>query len=133
MTSGQRKAHKIIWLTLGIAVPFFMVFTIKDLDFENIKTNDTSITEESSSKPAKTAENELLKAAVYKGHMDIILKSPLKTPSALLYELNKEGSKERLLGQLKAVDIYKFNIADIPNGLLVYDPLKELEITKITF
>ena len=133
MTSGQRKAHKIIWLTLGIAVPIFMVFTIKDLDFENIKTNDTSITEESSSKPAKTAENELLKADVHKGHIDIVLKSPLKTPSALLYELNKEGSKGRLLGQLKAVGIYKFNIADIPNGLLVYDPLKELEITKITF
>ncbi|RNC84226.1 MAG: hypothetical protein ED556_12280 [Winogradskyella sp.] len=133
MTSGQRKAHKIIWLALVVVIPVFMFFSIKGLNFDQARTSTLAEIEESKSTILKATENDLIKTNLYKSHMEVILKAPLKTASAIVYEVDTEGKRGKLLGQLKAVGIYKFNITDLPNGILVYDKLKDIEITKLKF
>ncbi|WP_422105955.1 hypothetical protein [Winogradskyella sp.] len=133
MTSGQRKAHKFIWLVLAVAIPIFMFITIKNLDFNRSDDNDITAVKTLNEKFIKTAENDLIKVNVYKKYIEVILKSPLKHASSVVYATSNQGKKGQALGQLTTVGIYKFNITDVPTGLLVYNPLKELEITKLTF
>lgn len=37
MTSGQRKAHKVIWIVLVISIPILMFFSVKNLNFSEVK------------------------------------------------------------------------------------------------
>ncbi len=133
MTSGLRKAHQYIWLLLLIIVPLIMVFSIKDLDVFSSERNTTSQTNGSKKESLKTSENELIKASVFESHMEIILKSTLKTSSSVVYEMDTKGNKPTIIGQLTAAGIYNFNINNLPKGIIIYDDLKQVEITKLKF
>ena len=116
MTSGLRKAHQYIWLLLLIIVPLIMVFSIKDLDVFSSERNTTSQTNGSKKESLKTSENELIKASVFESHMEIILKSTLKTSSSVVYEMDTKGNKSIIIGQLTSAGIYNFNINNLPQG-----------------
>ena len=133
MTSGLRKAHKYIWLLLIIIVPVMMVFSIKDLDIFSSENNTTSQLKGSKKVSLKTSENDIIKASVFERHVEIILKSTLKNSSSVVYEMDEKGNKSGVIGQLTTAGIYNFNINILPKGIIIYDDLKDVEITKLSF
>jgi hypothetical protein len=137
MTSGLRKAHKAIWLVLILMVPIVIVFAIKDLALFSSEANVSSQFETSKEKILMVAENDLLKASIIakdsKNYLELILKSPLKNSSALVYTTTSSGDKIAAIGQLSTVGIYNLSVREKPKGILLYDGLKEVEITKISF
>ncbi|GAA4885821.1 hypothetical protein GCM10023311_05790 [Flaviramulus aquimarinus] len=133
MTSGLRKAHKYIWLLLIIIVPVIIFLSIKDLNVFSSDNNTVSSIEPSKKNHLKTIENDILKIALYKNSIDAILKKTLKHPTSIVYELNNDGSKGNAIGQLTTAGIYKFNINNLPKGIILYDDLKHVEITKLQF
>jgi len=137
MTSGQRKAHKYIWLLIAIGIPALIVFSIKDLDVFSSKSDSISKVEATKSNVIKIAENELIKASLIKMDstysIEVILKSTLKNPSSLVYELYKNDEKGELIGQLTTVGIYNFELKQSLKGIIIYDALKETLISKLEF
>jgi len=132
MTSGLRKAHKYIWLLLVVVVPVIMVFAIKDLDVFSSENNASQLNE-SKKTSIKSFENDIIKADLYESHIEIILKSTLKNSSSVVYEMNNEGNKSKVLGQLTSAGIYKFNVNSLPKGIIISDDLKKVDITKFSF
>ncbi len=133
MTSGQRKAHKYIWLLLIIIVPILIIFSIKDLDAFASKNNISNEFKVSKDAVLKAAENELIKVSLSSNSIEIILKSTLKNASSIVYESDSEGNKKEIIGQLTTSGIYNFKIENQPKGIVLYDELKENVITKLTF
>ncbi len=133
MTSGLRKEHKYIWLLLIIIVPVIMIFSIKDLDVFSLEDNSVSQIESSKKVSVKSFENDIIKIAVFENHVEIILKSTLKNSSSIVYEMDEKGNKSNVIGQLTTAGIYNFNINSLPKGIIIYDDLKQVEITKFSF
>jgi hypothetical protein len=137
MTSGQRKAHKYIWLLIAIGIPILILFSIKDLDVFSSNNMSSSEIKATKSNVIKVAENDLIKVSLIKidstNSIEVILKSTLKNASSLVYELQKNNKKGKLIGQLTTVGIYNFQIKQALKGIVVYDALKETLISKIEF
>jgi len=137
MTSGLRKAHKFIWLLIIIGIPTLILFSIKDLELFSSKNISLSEIEATKSNVIKVAENDLVKASLIKKDssitIEVILKSTLKNPSSLVYELNKNDGKGKIIGQVTTVGIYSFKTQDSLNGIVIYDALKEKLISKLEF
>ncbi len=133
MNSRQRKAHTFIWLFSVITVPLVMIFAVKDLDTLASKKLQKPYGELSKQKQLDVFENTLIKATLYETDIEIILKSSLKNASSVVYELNSEGEKSTIIGQLSTAGVYTFSIHKLPNKLVIYDDLKQTSITKITF
>jgi hypothetical protein len=137
MTSGQRKAHKYIWLLIAIGIPILILFSIKDLDVFSSNNMSSSEIKATKSNVIKVAENDLIKVSLIKidstNSIEVILKSTLKNASSLVYELQKNNKKGKLIGQLTTVGIYNFQIKQSLKGIVVYDALKETLISKIEF
>ena len=133
MTSGQRKAHKYIWMLLGIVIPVIILFSIKDLTVFSFKKDTSSKFELLMTDALKVAENDIIKVALFSDSITVILKRTLKNPSSILYSIDLEGNKEKVIGQLSTLGIYNFKITELPKGILLYDTLKEKIITKIIF
>lgn len=130
MTSGLRKAHKYVWLLLIIIVPIVMIFSIKDLDILSLNQK-TSTSFKSSKKPAlKTAENGFIKASLYENTVEIILKSPLKSSSAIIYSL-KDENKSDIIGQVSSVGVYSFKLKEPIKAILLFDEIKNEDITQL--
>tara|TARA_B110000967_G_C18895027_1_gene569989 strand:+ start:1483 stop:1824 length:342 start_codon:yes stop_codon:yes gene_type:complete len=110
-----------------------MIFSVKDLDILSSKNNQKTKNEVSIEKRLDVVENSIIKATLYKTYVEIVLKSSLKNASSVVYELNSEGEKSTIIGQLSTAGIYRFSIHKLPNKLLIYDDLKQTNITKITF
>ena len=133
MTSGLRKAHKYIWLLLVIIVPIIIIFSIKDLNIFSSESNDISELKGSKEISLKSVEDDIVKASVYKNHIEIILKTTLKNSSSVVYAMNDKGNRSHIIGQLTTAGVYNFNINNLPKGLIIYDALKNVEITKFSF
>ncbi len=132
MNYKQRKAHKFIWLLLLIIIPTIMFFSIKDLDLFSSNPNNSSQLSGPKKTPISIFENDIVKASVYESKIEIILKKTLKNASSVVYEINSEGKKGQLIGQLTTAGIYDFNIHNLPKGIIIYDDLKQAEITKLS-
>jgi len=137
MTSGQRKTHKYIWLTLTICIPICIYLSVKNLSFSSKNTLELK-SEITAKKILKTKQNEIVKVTTFKNShsnsIEIILKTPIKNATAVAYLLNKNFTKGELIGQITTVGIYNFNIEnEIEFGVVIYDALKETLITKLTF
>ena len=137
MTSGLRKAHKYIWLILIIAVPVLIFFSIKNLNVFSSESDTVLKIETPKINVLKVSENDLIKASLIINDsinfMEVILKTPLKNPSALVYTLTDNNSKGEFIGQLTTVGIYNFELKEAAKGVIIYDALKELLITKLDF
>lgn len=133
MTSGQRKAHKVIWILIGITLPVLIFFSIRNLDF-SITKKKTNISKRMPNADAlKVAENEIVKVSLFENSIEVILKSSLKTSSSVVYTINENGEKGNALGQVSTVGIYDFTIKEKVKGIVIVDKIKEVEITKLTF
>ena len=133
MTSGLRKAHKFIWLLLIIIVPVIMFFSIKDLNIFSIEGNTTSQIKSSKKSKLYSFENDIIKGAIFESEIEIILKSTLKNSSSIVYGMDEKGNRLDAIGQLTTVGIYNFNINSLPKGIIIFDDIKQVEITKLNF
>ena len=134
MISGQRKAHKIIWIILTIFIPILIFFSIKNLNFFEEKKEKIGATVTTKKQDlVKTVENDLIKVNAYPKSIEIILKIPLKNASSVVYSGGSERDKNQLIGQLTTTGIYTFNIEELPKSISVYDELKKERITKLDF
>lgn len=132
MTSGLRKAHTYIWLVLIIIVPVIMFFSIKDLNVFSSENNTVSQHTDLKKDSLKSFENDIVKMAVFESHVEIILKTTLKSSSSIVYDVDEKGNKSNVIGQLTTAGVYKFNINNLPKGIIIYDDLKQVEITKFS-
>lgn len=132
MNSGLRKAHKYIWLLLIVIVPVIVFFFVKNLD---VFASENSVSSFTTSKKTsiKSFENEIIKVSFHDNTMEIILKSSLKNSSSIVYTVDEKGDKEDVIGQLTTAGIYNFNVNALPKGIIIYDALKAIEITKLSF
>jgi hypothetical protein len=137
MTSGLRKAHRYIWLILIIVIPILIFFSIKNLDVFSSEPNVSVQFKASKETIVSSSENDLIKASLFTkestNHIEVILKSPLKNPSSIVYTLTDDNSKGELIGQLSTVGIYSFKLKKAVKGVVIYDALKESLITKLAF
>ena len=133
MTFGQRRAHKYIWLTLAIAIPAIMIFATKDLNILPSKKIGKSNDLVTNKIALKIFENDIVKVSLFENQMEVILKATLKNSSSVIYEMNIAGEKSNTLGQLSTAGIYKFNIKNLPTGIIISDDLKMEESTKFLF
>ncbi|MBL4606128.1 MAG: hypothetical protein JKY02_10845 [Flavobacteriaceae bacterium] len=133
MTSGQRKVHKFAWIMIAIAIPVLVFFSIRNLDFSGTKETKQIVVQASKENVLKVAENELIKANLFENSIEVIVKTPLKTPSSIVYSINKNGKKRTFLGQVATVGIYNFNLDTAAQGIVIFDAIKEVEITKLLF
>ena len=131
MTSGQRKIHRFSWIAITIIVPILIFFSVRNLDFQQ-KENSSSFTEIRNETILKSAENEFLKINQYTNSIEVIVKSPLKTSSSVLYSIDERGNKRNTLGQVSTVGIYRFEMNQKIQGIILYDEIKESEITKLS-
>ena len=134
MTSVLRKAHTYIWLVLIIMVPTMMFFSVKDLAiFSSEKESVKTSLEASNKTRIASTENDIIKASLYVSHIEMILKTTLKNATSVVYSMDSNGNKSDIIGQLATAGIYKFTIKNLPKGIIIYDALKAVEITKLTF
>ena len=133
MPSGLRKAHKFIWLLLIIIIPMIMFFSIKDLNIFSIEGNTTSQIKSSKKSKLYSFENDIIKGAIFESEIEIILKSTLKNSSSIVYGMDEKGNRLDAIGQLTTVGIYNFNINSLPKGIIIFDDIKQVEITKLNF
>lgn len=135
MTSRQRKAHKIIWILLLCIIPVFIFFAIKDLNFIASEAHTSPASVNVQNTIVKTSENEILKASLIKKDstytLEVILKKPIKQPSLVLENLKTKG-ESILIGQISSVGIYKFEVDELIDTVVLRVPLKKGDINIIT-
>ncbi|MFT6337226.1 MAG: hypothetical protein ACJATI_003988 [Halioglobus sp.] len=81
----------------------------------------------------KSYENDIVSVSVFESSIEVILKSTLKNSSAVVFEMDAKGNKSKAMGQLTTTGIYNFNTINLPKGIIIYDDLKQVEITKFSF
>lgn len=133
MTSGQRKAHRIIWILLVIIIPVLLFLAIKDLNFQAPEKKANTIEKSSDKAIIYTKENEIIKVNLLEGELQIILKSSLKNASSIVHIIDKKGKHLGSLGQISTPGIYSFNISNRIDGIALNDAIKDKEITKLFF
>lgn len=131
MTSGLRKIHKISWLLIAIAGVVFLYFAMSELNFSSEAVQNSKTTEVSSID--KTAENDWIKVTVRENQVEVILKKTLKASSSVVYALDESTEKGNGLGQVSTVGIYQFETKESIQGILIWDEIKDVELTKLNF
>ncbi len=133
MTSGLRKTHLLIWLVLAMLLPVLLFFAVKNLAVFQSNSAHNSPVEISEGNVLKVQENDMVKASLFKNHIELILKSALQNPSSVVYAMDEKGNKLNVIGQLTAAGIYSFDINKLPKGIIITDTIKNEDITKFTF
>ena len=108
MTSGLRKAHKYIWLALVVIIPIIIIFSIKDLSVFSSEKDEVSQIEYSENENITSFENDIIRASFSENKIEIILKTTLKNSSSVVYAVDAEGNKSKIIGQLTTAGIYTF-------------------------
>lgn len=133
MTSGQRKVHKKVWLGISVVIPVLMFFALKNVTILASEEKETPHIEISKRIPLKIVKNEKMKAILFDESIDIILHEPLKNASSVVYAMDENENKTTLLGQISTSGIYSFTTNRFLKGILVYDAIKGVEISKLKF
>lgn len=130
MNSGLRKVHKFSWILIAILGTVFLFFAIKELNFNTQKPEEKAKVEIASLPQSK--EDKWIKVSLKGNQVELVVKTPLKTSSSVIYGLHTDGKKQ-VLGQVTTVGIYVFYTDKPIQGIEVFDKIKEVELTKIVF
>lgn len=133
MTSHLRKAHKIIWMLLLVTVPVVMVFAV--LETKKPAINDGDLVLSEASLGPLSIDNENFSVSVQKEgaveHLQLILKRPLKNPSAVIYGISSEENKEYFIGEIDKKGFYNFELNKSTKKVRIYDAIKKEDIINI--
>ncbi|WP_298544564.1 hypothetical protein [uncultured Aquimarina sp.] len=135
MTSGLRKAHKITWILLLIAVPVLIMFSIHSIKEPLLTDNDVLLSEKISGQRT-VLENDTFYISIKEQNssnaLQIILKKPLKTASSIVYSLTPSNGDGTYLGTLSKKGIYQFEVDKSTRSIRIYDEIKKNNIINIT-
>jgi len=133
MTSNLRKAHKLIWIILFLTIPVAMVFAVLEIKKPAINDGNLVLTEALSGQ--MVLDNEIFSMSVQKAgetnRLHVIVKRPMKNPSAVIYGVSSEDKKEYFLGVIDKKGMYNFELRDSTRGIRMYDAIKEQDIINI--
>lgn len=128
MTTPLRKTHKVLWILLAIIMPILIVFSIGSIKNVLLTDNDVIV---NSTSGETLLENQQFTVSVHKTNriqtLHIVLKTPLKNASSLVYSTPKDV----LIGTLTKKGIYAFELPLGSNGIRIYDEIKETDILNI--
>jgi len=131
-TLGLKKLHVIIWFVVILIIPPIIYASVNQLDFTRINAlNEVGFA--NSKKGEATIENNLIALSKNNNTLSLRLKSPLKSASSLVYSCDAHGNKLILLGQVDSDKMYRFNLQEDIQGVLIYDGIKNKTITKLLF
>lgn len=132
MIASQRKAHKLIWLAMVLAIPVLLFLSLGDVNFFKSQTGRRPLNIQNGLSEVSTTNNYL--SVKHSGsRLHIVVKKPIRSTSTLLYELNAKGERGMEIGQLQGVGNYAFSISPNAKGLLVVDSIKSEELFKLEF
>ncbi|MEM7085632.1 MAG: hypothetical protein AAF489_05590 [Bacteroidota bacterium] len=130
MTSDLRKAHKIIWMMLLLTVPVALVFAVLEIRTPVIHDNDLVLSEAPSG--SIVLDNESFSMSINKvgeiHSLQVVVKRPLKSPSAVIYGTTSEENREYFVGTIAEKGVYDFQLNDGTKGIRIYDAIKEKDI-----
>ena len=137
MTSGLRKIHKYSWIAVAIILPILIWFSLKNRVVEPLETKRSEAHGALQVKAGLSHENEFISARRVEiagvSKLEIKVKTPLKHASSVVYALNEDSERGIVLGQLQGKGSYLFEAPLSLNGIIIYDPIKETEVTKLHF
>ncbi len=120
MIAGQRRAHKYIWIGILAVLPLLMLLAVKDLDFSTIRVS-------------RTSTGLPVSVSLTGQSISIQVNTPFKSTSSLVYEMQPNGSRGVVLGQLEGRGTYNFPVSEVAKGIYVVDPIKDVELLKMEF
>jgi hypothetical protein len=133
MTSNLRKAHKLIWIILILTIPVVLVFAVLEIKEPAIDDSDLVLAEAPVGQ--MVLDDETFSMSVQKAgessQLHIILKRPMKSPSAVIYGVSSEAKKEYFLGVIDKKGMYNFELSDGTKGIRIHDAIKEEDIINI--
>ena len=133
MTSNLRKAHKLIWILLFLTIPVLMVFAVLEIKKPAINDGNLLLTEARSGQII--LDTETFSMSVQKvgetHQLQVIVKRPLKNPSAVIYGVSSEENKEYFIGVIDKKGVYNFQLKGDLKGIRMYDAIKEQDIINI--
>ena len=133
MNSRQRNIHKWTWILIAVLIPVTGFLALKSISVVSAERSAHFTTNEDRS--FFWTDNMELAAKVESEESVLAIKlhKPLKSASTLVYSLDGNGNKGQLLGQLNGTGEYWFQLSERPDGIVLYDMLKEVEIEKLEF
>ena len=130
-----RKRHKWMWMVIAPILLVFLFLVASTLDFSN-RVNQV-VMEKVEGNAIKEAENTEVKVILTNASEQLLLniwvKTPLKSTSSVVYEINGKGEKGQLLGQLHGTGTYAFPLKANIAGFIVVDEIKNQQILKLEF
>ncbi len=120
MIAKQRRAHRYIWIGIAVVLPIAMILAVKDLDFS---TTDSP----------KASGGLPVSISLTGQSVHIQVHTPLKSTFSLVYEMQADGSRGKVLGQLEGRGAYDFLVSRGTKGIYVVDPIKNVELLKMEF
>lgn len=135
MTSDLRKAHKIIWIILIIAIPVLIVFSIKSIKEPLFTDSDLKIVSKDNVQNT-ILDNDSFHISVQGKNtplnmLNIVVKKPLKSASSIVYGTSSNSEKEIYLGIIDKKGIYTFDIDKSIKELRIYDDIKKIDISNL--
>lgn len=134
MTSGLRKAHKVIWMVLGILGVVLIIASINSVKEPLGIDSDTSIS--STKENVRTIEDDAQLsvnveelASINKLH--IVIKKPLKSAATGVYVLTNDQERGAFLGSIDKKGLYMFTIEKTAKKIQLYDGIKKSVIRNI--
>lgn len=129
MTSGLRKLHFYSWVAIAVLGCVFLFFAIGGLDFSSKENSSVDNLDNTISLYAR--ENDQIKVYRTPAKIRLVLKEELKASSSIVYALEKHGKKGKVLGQVTSLGEYVFDFSEEIQGILIFDPIKEVELTRL--
>jgi hypothetical protein len=134
MTSGLRKAHKIIWIVLGLLGAVLIVLSINSVKQPFLTDSDASIA--TTTEGVHTIEDNAqfymsIEEQANSNTLQIVLKRPLKSASTIVYTLTSDLKKGTFLGTIDKKGLYAFDIDKSIKKIQLYDGIKNNEIRNI--
>ncbi|WP_435624885.1 hypothetical protein [Flagellimonas sp.] len=130
-----RKRHKWIWMVLTPVLAILLFLSARNLDF--FPASETIPIGKAEGNIVKETENDEIKAILSNTSrqylLNIWVKTPLKSTSSVVYEINVNGEKGRVLGQLEGEGSYVFPSRSMIKGFVVMDEIKNQQILKLEF
>lgn len=134
MTSGLRKAHKIIWLVLGILGVVLIVLSVKSVKQSLDIDRDISVIKKPTTEHTITdnadwyiAVEELTDTNV----IQIVVKRPLKSASTGVYEMSSNQERGAFIGTMDKKGLYTFKLDKTVKKIQLFDAIKNDVIQNI--
>ena len=138
MIAPQRKRHFISWILLALGLPALVILAV--INIPQFPTEEGYVQPPTAEGAIlKSVENDQLTISL-RGEgeqvrqLEILVKESFKSPFPVIYPLQGETRGAALIGDgIGGKGLYRFALDEVISGIEVWDPVKEVELTKLNF